>query len=122
MGTLLEERAAELLQTQANCKQLPGSPALSLALCSVSILARTRLPLVCWRCLLWLLLPPRRMLVSGSAAEPCGLRLAGRLLAAVLLPAGANGFSRIRAGAVSCPEAAQGKLSRYGQPSQRRND
>lgn len=32
MGTLLEERTAELVQVHANCKQLPGSPALMLAL------------------------------------------------------------------------------------------
>uniref|UniRef100_A0A8C2TE38 Uncharacterized protein n=1 Tax=Coturnix japonica TaxID=93934 RepID=A0A8C2TE38_COTJA len=29
MGTLLEERTAELVQVQANCSRLPGSPALT---------------------------------------------------------------------------------------------
>lgn len=44
MGTLLEQRTAELVQMQAGCKQLPGSSALLLALrCSASILARRRL-------------------------------------------------------------------------------
>lgn len=43
MGALLEERTAELVQTQANGKQLPRSPALSLALSfTVSILTCTR--------------------------------------------------------------------------------
>uniref|UniRef100_A0A8C0BY55 Pituitary adenylate cyclase-activating polypeptide n=1 Tax=Buteo japonicus TaxID=224669 RepID=A0A8C0BY55_9AVES len=69
---------------QANCKQLPGSSALLLALSfagfgsSLTHGCLSSAGAACFGCPL----PPRRMLVLVSAADPCGLILAGHLLAA----------------------------------------
>lgn len=126
MGALLEERTAELVQTQANGKQLPRSPALSLALYCFNPRSHT-LPGVCWRCLFWLPAhtPP------SACADRRGLVLDRHLLTAVLLPAKGqeflpNSFWRNTVHLLFIPDprgssqlSAWGKLFLYGQSAKR---